>query len=93
MTIPDKPPQSRDELFAMILLQMKEDLNNQLKKRDEAIASLSLCVPELQKVIKKQQTEKKMDSAGNTADNIDETTNIADLSTGLPDSYIVLVMK
>ena len=47
VVVSEVQPQSMDEMFAMII-QMKEDYNLQLKKRDEAIASLSLCVSELQ---------------------------------------------
>ena len=58
VTVPETPPQSVDELFAMIV-QMKEEYNLQLKKRDEAIASLSLCVTELQEEVKKQEAAQK----------------------------------
>ena len=59
VTIPETPPQSVNEMFAM-LIQMKEDYNLQLKKRDEAIASLSLCVTELQEEVKKQEAAQKV---------------------------------
>ena len=55
--MPDSPPQSVDQLFALVY-QMKEDFNLQLKKRDEAIASLSLCISELQEEIKKEVVKK-----------------------------------
>ena len=68
VTIPDTPPQSVDELFAMII-QMKEEYNLQLKKRDEAIASLSLCVTELQEEVKKQEAAQKVNEVESNASN------------------------
>jgi hypothetical protein len=63
VVVSEVQPQSMDEMFAMII-QMKEDYNLQLKKRDEAIASLSLCVSELQEQAKKQETAQKTQSEG-----------------------------
>ena len=60
VTIPDTPSQSMDEMFAMIV-QMKEEYNHQLKKRDEAIASLSLCVAELQDELKSHHKTQQLD--------------------------------
>ena len=54
VAIPETAPQSMDTMFAMII-QMKEDYNHQLRKRDEAIATLSLCVSELQGQLRKQE--------------------------------------
>ena len=63
--LPETAPTAVNELFQM-MIQMKDDFNHQLKKRDEAVATLSLCVAELQEELKKHKGKMSSAAESNT---------------------------
>ena len=67
--LPEAAPTAVNELFQM-MLQMKDDFNHQLKKRDEAVATLSLCVSELQEELKKHKGTSSSEESGDVAGGI-----------------------